>query len=175
MAVVGKFLRQAREKQKYTLEEISQMTKIDVKYLQALEEDRFDQIPSPFYVRIFLKNYAKFLGLNYEPLLNFYEKSVGRPSALPSAKTQSSPPQKPINETPRHLERKQNISAKPPGQLTRHTPRKPKKTTEESAIPSSLPKRSEVHKKSSSLEWVWIAVLLALLGGGAYMYLSLFQ
>jgi cytoskeleton protein RodZ len=211
VAVVGKFLRQARENQKYTLEEVSRETNIDVKYLQALEEDRFDQIPSPFFVRIFLKNYAKFLGLNYEALLNFYEKSVKRPSALPtSAKTKPSSPAKPIDKTPRNSEprsnvsprlteqrknivtekrqnvltdqrqndlseHRQNASAKSPGRLTSHSTREHKKTREMPPVPSSLPKRSEVHKKSSSFAWVWIVVLLALLGGGVYMYLSLFQ
>lgn len=70
---IGSALRQAREKMGYTLEEMAEITNINIKYLQSLEQDQFDQLPSEFYVRIFMKNYAKRIGLDHQPLLNAYD------------------------------------------------------------------------------------------------------
>lgn len=70
---IGSALRQAREKMGYTLEEMAEITNINIKYLQSLEQDQFDQLPSEFYVRIFMKNYAKRIGLDHQPLLDAYD------------------------------------------------------------------------------------------------------
>lgn len=74
MAGIGIFLRQAREKMGYTLEDMNQITNIHTEYLYALENDQFDQLPSPFYARAFLRTYAKSLGLETQPLLDLLER-----------------------------------------------------------------------------------------------------
>lgn len=75
MAGVGKYLKQAREKRNYTLEEMTDLTNIETKYLRALEAEEYDVIPSPFYVRAFLKTYAKYLHLNIHSVMQLYESS----------------------------------------------------------------------------------------------------
>lgn len=74
MAGVGIYLRQAREQLGYSLEEMNRITNIHTEYLYALENDQFDQLPSPFYARAFLRTYAKSLGLEVQPLLDLHEK-----------------------------------------------------------------------------------------------------
>lgn len=74
MAGVGIYLRQARERLGYSLEEMNRITNIHTEYLYALENDQFDQLPSPFYARAFLRTYAKSLGLEVQSVLDLYEK-----------------------------------------------------------------------------------------------------
>jgi len=71
---IGTQLRRAREAMGLTLEDVQQKTKIHAEYLQALERDRFDSLPSPFYVRAFLRTYARCLGMDPQPLLDRYER-----------------------------------------------------------------------------------------------------
>lgn len=72
---IGNALKKAREEFGFSLEEMHKKTNIQIDYLQLLEEERFDQLPSPFYARGFLRAYAKSLKLDWRHLLDLYEKS----------------------------------------------------------------------------------------------------
>ncbi|SFS60086.1 helix-turn-helix domain-containing protein [Marininema halotolerans] len=76
MQGIGSQLKQTRESKGYTLEMVQESTKIHMEYLRALENDQFDTLPSPFYVRAFLRTYAHSLGLDAQPLLDYYERSA---------------------------------------------------------------------------------------------------
>jgi len=73
MDELGSILREAREAKGYTLEEAQATTKISVRYLRALEEGQYELLPTPVHARGFLRNYARFLALDPEPLLARYE------------------------------------------------------------------------------------------------------
>ncbi|MFC2075281.1 helix-turn-helix domain-containing protein [Bdellovibrionota bacterium] len=60
----GKFLREIREYRKIDLEEVSNSTKIALHFLKALEEEAFSEFTAPVYIRGFLAQYARFLGLD---------------------------------------------------------------------------------------------------------------
>lgn len=76
----GEQFKTAREEQGKSLSEMAKITRIGVQQLQGLEEDNYDRIPAPMYVRGFIKLYAKKLGLNPDPLLDLYERmSNGKP------------------------------------------------------------------------------------------------
>jgi hypothetical protein len=64
---IGSDLKAARESRKINLNTISQRTKIPVKYLEALEENRYDVFPSHTYAKGFIRAYAKVVGL--DPML----------------------------------------------------------------------------------------------------------
>ena len=64
MFEIGSSLREARERQKLELRDIERETRIRAKYLQALEEERFDVLPGPAYAKGFLHTYADHLGLD---------------------------------------------------------------------------------------------------------------
>jgi cytoskeleton protein RodZ len=74
MSGIGSYLRQTRESMGYSLDQVQQSTKIHIEYLRALENDQFESLPSPFYVRAFLRTYAHSLGLDAQPLLDRYER-----------------------------------------------------------------------------------------------------
>ena len=73
---VGQILREARTERGIELSEVERVTKIRVKFLQAMEEDRWEALPAPAYARGFLSIYARFLGLDEKALLDQYEKTV---------------------------------------------------------------------------------------------------
>jgi len=52
---------------------VQDKTRINSRFLEALEMGDFDRLPTPAHVRGFLRNYARFLGLDPEPLLERYE------------------------------------------------------------------------------------------------------
>lgn len=84
MAGVGKYLKQAREKYNYTLEEMTDLTNIEIKYLQALEAEEYDMLPSPFYVRAFIRTYAKYLNLNVHSVIHLYESQQIKQLPMPT-------------------------------------------------------------------------------------------
>ena len=61
---IGTSLREARSRRQIGLPQAEQATKIRAKYLRALEDERFDELPSETYVKGFLRTYADYLGLD---------------------------------------------------------------------------------------------------------------
>jgi cytoskeletal protein RodZ len=65
----GAVLRCCRENAHLSLEDVAEATKIGKNYLRALEADRYEELPSPVYLKGFLRIYATYLGLDPEALL----------------------------------------------------------------------------------------------------------
>jgi cytoskeleton protein RodZ len=72
MFEIGNSLREARLRQQLDFPELEQQTKIRSKYLQALEDEKFDLLPAPTYVKGFLRNYADALGLEGQLYVDEY-------------------------------------------------------------------------------------------------------
>lgn len=81
---VGQRLRLARQRKSLSLEQVEQLTKVKLKYLEALEEDRYDLLPTEVYSLGFLRCYADALGLKTAILLDQYRLER---QAVDSAKT----------------------------------------------------------------------------------------
>jgi len=95
MDELGHILREARETKGLTLEEAQEETRINSKYLAALENGEYDKLPTPVHVRGFLRNYARFLGLDSQPLLERYELNLSQQSNSRSRQTQEAAPHQP--------------------------------------------------------------------------------
>ena len=65
-------LKAKRESQNLSLEEISDFTKIDIKFLIAIEDGDFGCLPD-VYMRLFLRSYCKYISADDEQALNDYE------------------------------------------------------------------------------------------------------
>lgn len=65
---VGKKLRAARTRRKLSLQDAEGETKIRARYLQALENEDWDQLPGDTYARAFIRTYAALLGLDGDRL-----------------------------------------------------------------------------------------------------------
>lgn len=72
MFEIGDTLREARSRKGLTLRDAEDATKIRSRYIQALEDDDFEVIPGPAYVKGFLRTYAGFLDLDADLLVNEY-------------------------------------------------------------------------------------------------------
>ena len=71
-ASFGSWLRRQREAREISLREIAETSKISLRYLEALEEDRFDVLPAPVFARGFLREYSKVVGLDPDEVVNTY-------------------------------------------------------------------------------------------------------
>jgi cytoskeletal protein RodZ len=71
---LGAALRRAREEQGLTLEDAERDTRISKRYLDALENERFDVVPAPVYARGFLRSYSQYLGLDPNEVLSLYPR-----------------------------------------------------------------------------------------------------
>jgi cytoskeletal protein RodZ len=72
---VGQFgdkFREAREKKGISLDDVSNVTKISARMLQAIEEEHFDQLPGGVFNKGFIRAYAKHVGLDAEQAVNEY-------------------------------------------------------------------------------------------------------
>lgn len=76
----GTWLRRQREAREISLREIAERTKISMRYLQAMEDDRFEVLPAPVFAKGFLREYARYVGLSPDDVVNHY-LSVQQPQA----------------------------------------------------------------------------------------------
>tara|TARA_Y100000994_G_C15409578_1_gene325245 strand:+ start:83 stop:499 length:417 start_codon:yes stop_codon:yes gene_type:complete len=65
-------LKNTRNSKKISLKEISEYTKINTKYLEALENGEFSVLPN-VYTRLFLRSYCDYLGVDSRTILDEYE------------------------------------------------------------------------------------------------------
>ncbi len=72
MADFGENLRREREMRGITLQEISDTTKINVRFLEALETEDFPKLPGGIFTRSFVRAYANYLGLDQEQIMAEY-------------------------------------------------------------------------------------------------------
>ncbi|MFL5735400.1 MAG: RodZ domain-containing protein [Chloroflexia bacterium] len=74
MAELGDMLRDARTAKGLSLAEVERDTKIRAKYISALEDNHLADLPGPVYARGFLRNYAAYLGLDDEQVIDLFEE-----------------------------------------------------------------------------------------------------
>ncbi|KGA98533.1 hypothetical protein AJ85_02995 [Alkalihalobacillus alcalophilus ATCC 27647 = CGMCC 1.3604] len=100
MSELGQHLKTVREEKGITLEDLQATTKIQKRYLVAIEEGRFETLPGLFYARAFVKTYAESVGIDPEELFDQYKNE------LPN-------PQKEVTNLPSRRERSSKSSVKP--------------------------------------------------------------
>jgi cytoskeleton protein RodZ len=88
---IGERLRNAREAKGLSLRAVADLTRIRAIYLQALEEERFDELPGAVYARGFLRTYADALGLDADRLLDAYPGALEPPPPAPIGTTAEIP------------------------------------------------------------------------------------
>ena len=85
MSSFGDKLKRERELRGISLREIADGTKISVRFLQALEEDRIEALPGGLFPRAFVKQYALFLGLDAERSVAEFAEAHGE--SVPERRT----------------------------------------------------------------------------------------
>lgn len=80
----GERLKRERELREVSLDEVSKGTKIARRFLEALENERWDQLPGGVFGRGFVRSAARFLGLSEENLLSEYDLARGESAGAPA-------------------------------------------------------------------------------------------
>jgi cytoskeletal protein RodZ len=76
MASLGQELKRERELRAISLKDISGQTRINARYLQALEDDKLDQLPGAFFIKSVLRSYSKCIGVDENYFVNKYHQDV---------------------------------------------------------------------------------------------------
>lgn len=75
MPTLGEILRSERENKGLSIKDIEKATSIRSLYLNAIEEENYKIIPGEVYLKGFIRNYASYLGLNPQEMINLYRQS----------------------------------------------------------------------------------------------------
>ncbi|MFB4167426.1 RodZ domain-containing protein [Virgibacillus sp. JSM 102003] len=78
---IGSRLKEAREEKQISLESLQETTKIQKRYLEAIEQGNFHILPGKFYARAFIKEYANAVGLDSTELLEEYKDEIPKTEA----------------------------------------------------------------------------------------------
>ena len=90
---LGEELRRQREIRNISLKEIADATKISKRYLEAIEKDDYQTLPAPVFTRGFVREYARYLGLNAEDMVDRYMTVVRLEKEAEEQKEQAPPQQ----------------------------------------------------------------------------------
>lgn len=90
-AEIGPILRAARLKRGQSLEAVAQQTRISKRFLEALEENRFEQFPAVVYLRGFLKGYCEHLDVNFDEIWGMLNAAPEAPEAAAADATPTVP------------------------------------------------------------------------------------
>ena len=71
---LGEKLRKLRTEFRMSLQDVSKVTRIQVKYLESLESGQYEKLPADVYVRGFLRSYARYLNIDEQALVKLYER-----------------------------------------------------------------------------------------------------
>ena len=82
----GLILKQCRERKNLSLDDIAKKLHLDTKIIQALDNEDYTQLPAPAFVCGYIRNYAKYLGLQPEALIADYKKHSGSEAIEPELK-----------------------------------------------------------------------------------------
>ncbi len=157
MATIGQRLKAAREAQRLTLEQAFEATRIRVAYLRALEEDDLSVMPSPVQARGYLRNYAEYLGLDLNRLLEEVRTSQQAEAEVigPADETPAAPPLQDIPlHTPPQLEPAPSAESQPEPPSPQPKPRTRKKaetSPAEESVPAKPKKRTRKKSEAESL------------------------
>src|SRR5712691_13378594 len=82
---LGAYLRSLREAKGSSLEDMARSTRVGIRHLEALEEERLADLPSPVFVRGFIRAYCGFLREAPDEALAHYETLAGERAAAQAA------------------------------------------------------------------------------------------
>jgi cytoskeletal protein RodZ len=72
MSNFGEELRRERELRQITLREVAEATKVNIRYLEALERNEFSHLPGGLFNRGFVRAYCQFIGIDADAMVNAY-------------------------------------------------------------------------------------------------------
>ncbi|MDX9799836.1 MAG: helix-turn-helix domain-containing protein [Spirochaetia bacterium] len=83
MEPIGQKFKDARKEKGLFIEQVSRETNISKKYIEAIEEENFEEFPGEAYLLGFLRSYAGYLGLNVEEIISIYKNTKIQEQPVP--------------------------------------------------------------------------------------------
>src|SRR5437763_8682525 len=80
MPDIGPTLRDARLRARIDMADVEARTKMRAKYLRAMENEEWDMIPGPVYIKSFLRTYGDYLGLDSRMLVEEFKRRYEQPA-----------------------------------------------------------------------------------------------
>ena len=77
MDSVGEYLKEAREAQGMSLDQVASLTRIQLQFLQALEDEDFVKLPEHVFTKGFVRTYARSLGIDEDEALRRFSETAG--------------------------------------------------------------------------------------------------
>ena len=145
--MVGYTLRQERERQNLSINDIEEGTSIRALYIEAIENGEYDKLPGAIYTKGFIKNYAKFLEMDVDAVVKEFATDMAELNAEKEASEAATAAQEsaPVPE--------KKVEPKP----------------EKKSLGYSI---QNENRRSSSLLIVAAVVLIAAIAGGVWSWLS---
>lgn len=144
--MLGGLLKDARMRQNMTIEDLERETSIRKAYISALEEENWDILPSPVYVKGFIRNLSNFLHIDSIPLIEEYISIInGNPSA-PKVEDNSA--------AQTDLRNNNNSNAN------------------NDKVLSEMSLKEKHDKKKSGGAFLIVALIVALIGAGAFYFIN---
>src|SRR3981081_1846326 len=84
----GELLKQGRLRQRLSIAECAKRTHISSQYLEALEDERWETLPSESHRLGFLRSYSRFLGVSADDVLNLYRQKTASQNTVKTAAEQ---------------------------------------------------------------------------------------
>jgi cytoskeletal protein RodZ len=106
LQTLGEILRAAREKQGISVKDVEKATSIRALYIQAIEDGNYGILPGEVYLKGFIRNYANFLHLNGQEMVDMYRKGKN-PSPPPETAPQAAPASPAAPTEPARRERRE--------------------------------------------------------------------
>lgn len=98
LASFGEELRREREIRGISLKEIADATKISRRFLEAIERNDHKTLPAPVFTRGFVREYARYVGLNIEDMVNRYNFAASRDDRIEKPPEVQRYPQTPVKD-----------------------------------------------------------------------------
>ena len=77
----GSYLKHERELRGFSLEDIATKTKISIHFLQALENNQFDDLPEKVFIKGYIRSFARIIGSDEHEMLNAFDDTMDPPSS----------------------------------------------------------------------------------------------
>src|ERR1700753_2496793 len=101
MPEIGETLRETRMRRRIDMTEVEAATKIRAKYLRALENEEWNLLPGPTFVKSFLRTYAEALGLDAKLIVEEFKLRHERPSEFAPQPIRATGPGRERRQAPR--------------------------------------------------------------------------
>lgn len=158
--MLGEVLRTERERQHLTIHDIEQGTSIRAVYIEAIEAGDYKRLPGDVYTKGFIKNYASFLNLNAEELVNEFVNERNPQEIIDTEKN--------VVAENANVEAEEKVSRIKITDLTETNMKLPKRKVEDSDSGSSS-------SSGSGFKLVAAVVALAVIAAGVWTYISGFE